>query len=519
MFGKIRQALVALTQRHDAMETGRDVRRLLAMAAKGLRSGTFKENVEGVAAVAETFARVTGRWLSVEDVVAGREGVFDACDLEVWLALAAAAGVPAVPARRILSLDEDEAAIASGAIQVVEKPQTRRIAAMAREAGIVAEPGSVPPEPTDAERERIAEAMAAAMDDVPEGWMVRSARCGSSNLKTLAGAGVAGPAVPEVRFGPDLEFGPGWIRRGNRRAVDATDRRTVESMAQAPEGSALRFLARPWVTAARWGHCADPHRHNTALRGEGLFPAEWRAYVEDGRVTGVSAYYGWVGAATPRNARVALEVRAMAQRIVDEAAARRLTPRHTDVALRLAMAEERFAAMAARFAGIADAGLRADADLARVHADWTRDAEAVADALRRFPADGVSATLDFMEAMGGPGEHGLVLLEGGPAYHPLGGGHCCAFSGVAGRPYVGVPVKAEGVAFRVMDHVSIAEMDTWATGEEAGRILGWDAVEALAARDGDPDAVPDGWEIPEGSGDYRSMARVAAAAREREGAR
>ena len=57
--------------------------------------------------------------------------------------------------------------------------------------------------------------------------MVRHVRAASGSLKAIAGAGAAGPQTPETRFGPDLEVGPGWIRQGNRRSVDAADRRIV----------------------------------------------------------------------------------------------------------------------------------------------------------------------------------------------------------------------------------------------------------------------------------------------------
>src|SRR3546814_4263768 len=70
------------------------------------------------------------------------------------------------------------------------------------------------------------------MDEVPEGWMVRSNRCGSSELKALAGFGAIGHQVPEVRFGSNLEIGPGWVRVGNRRRVHVSDARTVQARSE-----------------------------------------------------------------------------------------------------------------------------------------------------------------------------------------------------------------------------------------------------------------------------------------------
>src|SRR3546814_15197909 len=92
----------------------------------------------------------------------------------------------------------------------------------------------------------------------------------------------------------------------------------------------LCFLARPWQECSRYIVGEDPHRHGSPFAGKGVWPAEWRAIVEAGVVVGVASYYGWCDEATPETARTALEVRALAQRIVDEAMAQPAWPRYAD---------------------------------------------------------------------------------------------------------------------------------------------------------------------------------------------
>ena len=517
MFDRIRQVLVALTDHAGQAETQRDARRLQLMAAKSIRAGTVRQDAAGIDDVARIFATVTGNWLDADAIAAGARGVFDACDLRCWLVIAAAARIPAIPGREILSLHEDETAIACGALEIEESPLSRGLSKLARKF-MASNPdlAEAAAPPTKADPDAVKERLFAAMDDIPEGWMVRSARCGSANLKALAGSGVAGPQVPEVRFGGDLQVGPGWVRRGNRRMVDATDRRTVESHAQAPEGTPLVFLARPWITARRWAHCEDPHRHGTKFAGEGIFPAEWRAYIENGLVVGISSYYGWCGAATPRNAQVALAVRALAQSIADETARRGLMPRHADTELNRVTLPSALERWSVSYENPDPKRVADDRVFAEEVEGYNFMKAGMARSLVRFPPDGVHMTLDFMEALGGPGEFGLVLLEGGPAHHTFGGGHCCAFAGHTGKPRKGADNRTEGVAFRIMDHISLAEMKTWDIGDDTGRILPWTAVEALAAEPGDPDRVPEALAVGRPAEDYRTLAEIAAAARARE---
>jgi hypothetical protein len=163
-------------------------------------------------------------------------------------------------------------------------------------------------------------------------------------------------------------------------------------------------------------------------------------------VVGVSAYYGWCTEAGPEDARMALEVRRRAQTIVDEAVATRAFPRFMDV-------------------------------------EFVRHGEragmpGIREALELFGREEVACTLDFVEVEG----QGPVFLEGGPGHTLFGGGSPVSFMGCGGPP---APLRSrsvtEGVAFRLMEHVHLAEPSTWTDGDRTGRIMRWEMVEALAA--------------------------------------
>jgi hypothetical protein len=449
MFENIRQAIIALTARAQDAE-----RSIAARKARGLAISLFRKPAE-VAGKLASFAEFMGKhaeetasWVTLEKFDKGERGAFDACDLPIWLALAEKCGVDAVPAREILRLTEDEMSFLSGKAHIPEDRVTkglrRRAAAFLKSAG---QDASGPPASGDIDPYSLQERLFAVMDDVPDGWMVRSARCGSIELKSLAGAGLAGSTTPEIRFGNDLEIGPGWIRNGNRRRVNVSDTRTVTSHAEGPGGDAV-FLARPWMEAARYFVGPDPHRHGTPFAGKGMWPAEWRAFVEGGRVVGVSSYYGWCGEITPENARVALEVRELAQRIADAATEAAMFPRYMDV---------EFARMNKNPAFLEN--------------------EIIQNALVTFGRETVSCTLDFIETK----DRGLLLLEGGPANTPFGGGHPCSFSGCGGKPRLGNRTSVDGVAFKLMPHVILADPGTWDDGDRSGCILSWEEVQALVA--------------------------------------
>lgn len=436
---KLRQLMLGLTVKGESAETTRDIRRLVLGAAKLARTpGSLNEQMTQISDMEAFMSTETASWLTIDAVREGKAGPFEVCDIRVWIDLAVRAGVPVVPAREILHLAEDEYEAVAGTLElpdngVVSRARTLIAAAM--------EPGDeIATDDRQIDMDGLVERLYAAMDDVPEGWMVRSALCGGSELKSLSATGLAGATTPEVRFGSDLEIGPGWIRNGNRRRVNTQDKRTIKAHAQGA-GRGATFLARPWIEADRYIVADDPHRHGSPVQGPGRWPMEWRVFVAAGKVTGVSCYYPWVGEASPQNARIAMEARDLAQRIVDEGVAQGLEPRYMDT---------EFARRNELAAGILDK--------------------------TGFSRSDFSCTLDFIET-----KNGLMLLEGGPGHAPFGGGHPCAFAGTSGKPTLGNAMDVAGVAFRQMDHVLIGEMDSWADGDRTGRILTWDETAALAA--------------------------------------
>jgi hypothetical protein len=436
MFDALRKLFLAMNVQANVSALGRDLRRMVVLALRA--KGSLREHLAGMQQIADFIASETATWITPEDIAAGRGGHFDTCDVRHWLAIARRAGVPAVPARTVLELSEAEMGVAAGEVRLPESYRTRLAKAIETHLPHIEVPLEVPAPP---DSEEVAEKLAAAMDDVPEGWMVRHVRSGPSTLKTLAGVGVAGPAAPEVRFGSDVEIGPGWIRHGNRRAVDAADHRILEHYARGPDGPSV-FVARPWVQAARFMVAEDPHRHGSQYAGKGFWPAEWRAYVTDGRVTGVGFYYAWAGEMSPESAAAAIAVRDLAQRVVDEAVRLRAFP------------------------------LYLDTEIVRRDGPLREKLEA------NFPRDSVACTLDFIETKSGP-----LLLEGGPPFNPfVGGGHPTAFAGFPG-PF-------EGVAFRCLPGVNLADPKTWrGKRDPAGCVLSWSEVEALAVAEPALDAL------------------------------
>lgn len=451
MLERLQQVLVSLAARAGAHAFGQAARRSTVLLARMLRApAMIAKNLEGLRDTMQLHGRETGSWVEAGQLVK-QGGPFDACDLRCWVSLAEKAGVPVVPAHEILRLTHAEMDELSGKVKMPHTPVTR---ANGKGSALLDEHAEVLAEIADGlgandhagDRDELVERLYAAMDNVPEGWMVRNARVGSIELKALAGAGAIGEVAPEVRFGPDLEIGPGWIRDGNRRRVHVGDHRTVEAVARGPAGPTA-FLARPWVKAARYLVSDDPHRHGTQFAGKGVWPAEWRAFVEDGAVVGVSWYYGWCGSVTPENARMALEVRRKAQLVIDVCAQLSAWPRYMDV---------EFVRSSGNPAILEDEEVR----------KW----------LEVFGREKISCTLDFIETEA----DGAVLLEGGPANTPFGGGHPCAFAGNGGPPRFGRKTVTHGVAFDMMEGVLLGDTRTWAEKGSDRHILTWEEVAALA---------------------------------------
>lgn len=445
---KLRGLMIGLNAQGAKREEMSEIRRLgLSIAGIARKPGELVSAIKGITDAAAFHHAETGTWLSHEAIRDGASGPFEACSLLAWLEIAEKAGVPAIPAKVILRLTDAETEAAGGLADIPTGAIPDRIRARMRQGleGDAEFQAMLADEPADqaapVDMEELVEKLHACMDELPEGWMVRSNQCGPSTLKALAGTGLVEETAPEVRFGPGLEIGPGWIRNGNRRRVDTVDRRLMKGYAAGPH-TGMTYIARPWVQAARYVEGRDPHRAGTPIDVPGKWPAEWRAFVRGGVVEGISSYYGWLETATPFTARIALQVRDLAQRIVDTAVAQGLEPRYADI------------------------------EHARRNPELAETLDAAGFGLGTF-----GCTIDFMET-----RSGLQMLEAGPGASPVGGGHPCAFAGVSGKPTIGKPMETIGVAFRHMPHVLIGEPATWEDGDRTGCILSWDEVEALAAR-------------------------------------
>lgn len=443
MLKKLQQTILQLSVMGERRAQGQTLRRFVLGGTRMLGKPDAVQQLESLADYASKYSAMVASWVEPDSIARREGGDFDARDLRHWIELAKLAGVAHVPAREILHLTEEELSALSGEVEIPDNAAGRKFRqriAMIAAMQDAAEPTGHAPGP---DLEELDERLHAAMDDVPEGWMVRSNLCGGSNLKSLAGFGGIGHQIPEVRFGPDLEIGPGWVRTGNRRRIHAADMRTIEA---AVEGKGdLWFLARPWIESSRYIVGPDPHRHGTPFAGKGVWPAEWRAIAVDGQIVGVASYYSWCDEANPKTARTALAVRDLAQRIADEAVRQGAFPKNTLVE--------------------AVRGGR-----------WVESTPSMKEALDGpWGPKSVSFTLDFIET-----DQGLMMLEGGPSVSPVGGGHPCAFAGVITARHGDIP-NVSGVAFRVMDGVIVADPSTWNQGDRTGRILDWDEVEDLAS--------------------------------------
>ena len=461
MMTRLRQLLVGMTQMGAQSAEDRDVRNLVVGAARLARSpGKLKAAIQGLAETEKNQIEEASTWMTHEDIAEGKSGRFDACDLRNWLAIAEKAGVAAIPAREIASFSADEYGELVGVYGLDrDNPRIKRALDTIRK-GVEIDYSKVDLDNArdmeavgkQIDRDLLIDRLHNAMDDVPEGWMVRSSVCGGENLKALAGCGVTETFIPEVKFGPDLEVGPGWVRTGNRRRIDIHDKRTMQLYVR-NDTVDIAFLARPWVVASRWLEGRDPHRAGTPIDIPGTWPAEWRAFVRAGKVVGVSSYYAWAGRIDAESARMAVQVRDLAQKMVDAAIEQDLLARSMD-------------------------------DVLMRHTS-PRHAKAL-EAMGFMDGD-FDATIDFIEA-----EEGLLMLEAGPGCGPFGSGHPCGFAGDYRSIHEDLGdghgeqelrwMPCEGVAFRSMDHILIGEPKGWETGEKGNAILEWDAVTTIATQ-------------------------------------
>ena len=333
---KLQQAIVAISRQGAGASAVRDMRSVLLGAARmSGNTARMRQTVDQMLRIEAAKAAENANWIPAHEIADGKPGRFDATDLQSWLAIAKRANVPFIEAREILALEYNELEALLGTIDLSATPRTARAMAAIAEGLARAFSGTINVEireKPEIDVEAVLERCFAAMDDIPEGWMVRTHVCGSNDLKALAGCGVTENRAPEVRFGSSLEVGPGWIRQGNRRRVNFEDERILK-LYMNDDSRPLTFLARPWVPSSRYLEARDPHRAGTPLDIPGEWPAEWRAFVQKGRVTGVSFYYPHAGRADPVSADMALKVRELAQLIVDRAVANQQQPRMSEAAM------------------------------------------------------------------------------------------------------------------------------------------------------------------------------------------
>ncbi|MCA3266707.1 MAG: hypothetical protein ING19_11635 [Azospirillum sp.] len=393
---------------------------------------------------------------------------FDVRDVRFWVGFAAHAGVAHVPFREVLRLSEDEVSALSGQISLPDIATVRRFSGNMRAAETILRKetpreGGAGIQTRDSSEEKgsaehlaktdvstISEKTAAALDDLPAGWMVRHSCCSSEATKIFMNMGIgdASALLDGLRVTETAKIGPGWIQIGNRRMVDVTDARILKvGIASGPGGDQV-FVARPWRPSDRKLVGIDPHRKDTSLRAEGVWPAEWRAFIRNGIVEGVSGYYAWSHPRDAHDAAMALAVRAAAEKVVAAAIALRAQPVFMDAELRRAAASMRDRKRGWEQGGEGDAG----------------------------ECSGFDATIDFVESCDENGVWRPVLLEGGPGFHAFGGGHPCGFTGLR-RP--------EGVALGVMPDADLMNPGRHVedpSRSSAGIVFGWDEIADLASK-------------------------------------
>jgi hypothetical protein len=222
---------------------------------------------------------------------------FDATDLRFWIRLAEMADVPFVPAQEIARLDEEELGVLLGQINIPPSIRKTVTAGLAGATGALSEDEAIAMldqvkallDEQKGAGEALANRMQDALDDIPSSWMVRTHVCGSSNLKALVGVGLMHSADDTARVKADFEIGGGWIRIGNRRIIDFSDPRFVQLGIGGHKPETI-YLARPWEAPGRWHEGEDIHRAGTPIAGPGRWPAEWRVFVRNGKVTGVTGF-------------------------------------------------------------------------------------------------------------------------------------------------------------------------------------------------------------------------------------
>lgn len=429
----LNRLIANLTMQSESKANSLQIRRLFAAGFKTIKKGkaNFIDTINQINEIEKRINEETASWIEPENLEEG--GGFDTMDLRHWLRLAELSNIPVIDAKVILSLSEAEYETITKKIQIpefVSNAFTKRLNGSMKDDSNHNTEENINPE-------NIQEKLFSAMDDTPSNWMVRSHLCGGNMLKAMAGIGTID--TPDELFNVDdnVSVGAGHVLVGNRRMIDATDNRIMKTFVSGHKPE-IHFLARPWMKAARYGECEDPHRHGSVFAGKGSWPQEWRVFIENNKIIGVSSYYPWIGEVTSENAYKALEAVEKAQVILDKMIELNCYTKHMDT------------------------------ELSRIskHFHYVND---------KFPLDTISCTLDFMETE----ELGMALLEGGPAHTPFSGAHPCGFCGGSFDRKMGCTI--DGVALKLPDDVILADIDTWGNSQLNEKcILSWDEARELA---------------------------------------
>lgn len=458
---KIRDFIGATARAGAEREQQRGMRRLISGAARLAKTNPADliRMASGMGEALRVEQEELGTWIDPGETEGRSEPAkFDVCDLRIWLELTEAAEVDFIPAQTVASLSKKELEALLGSVAIPEVARRRITEGMMDESGETLTPqeaesvvdllsvmdGDAPTEGDAHPGHRAFAKIEGALDEIPASWMVRTHLAGSGNLKALVGCGLMQKADDTAQVRPDFEIGGGWVRTGNRRMIDFSDPRFLQT-AIGGHKTDIHYLARPWAQPGRFHEGEDLHRAGTPIAGNGLWPAEWRVFVRSGQVTGVANYYGWTGdGATPESAWNAIEAAAQAQKIVDVAEDRGLE----GVFMPQVFIRKR-----------------------------GKDTQTIDVLDRDWPEGRMHCTLDFLET-----DQGLRFLEAGPAHQPGGGGHPCAFAGQnmeAGNPRS--IAACEGIAYRSMPHVHLGDTSTWVHGDDEGCIEDWGAAAKRAA--------------------------------------
>ena len=431
----LNRLIANLTLQSEQRNSNLQIRRLFAAAFKTLNKSksNFLETIDKINKIEEKTLTETSTWIEPEQIKNG--GSFDTMDLRHWIELAKLSNVPYIEGDVILTLSEEEYEKLHKEIQI---PDFITNSFNKRLNNIIPQPENISKNETESvDTTLLRDKLFTAMDNVPANYMVRSHLCGGNMLKSLAGIGTVDSPDKLFQVDETITVGAGHVTVGNRRMVDATDDRIMKTFVSGHKPE-IHFLARPWMKPKRYGVCEDPHRHGSAFAGKGMWPHEWRVFIENNKIVGVSTYYPWIGEVTAENAFKALEAVNLAQKILDTMIESNCVTKHMDT------------------------------ELSRdsKHFDFMND---------KFPENTISCTLDFMETE----ELGMALLEGGPAHTPIGGAHPCGFISGSFNNKLGCNIN--GVALKIPSDVILADIQTWGRSNSTEKcILTWDEAKTLA---------------------------------------